>query len=177
MKEKIASLTIILFLFIANSCGYDSYQTFESAGFKVKCGCKFYENTVFIETAELYGADNIIAAYVCAEKEDNPNLGVVNNINIYDESKNYKNLEPSEYSSFEEMYLKQYAEGLANMEISYTYTTYQDVSAIEYTFYQDELPTKSIFFLKNKKSYLLQVGTRKDLTIKFDLLKSNFVLL
>jgi hypothetical protein len=74
-------------------------------------------------------------------------------------------------------YLEQYATNLKNSGIAYTYTTYQGVSAIEYTFDQQGLPTKAIIFLKNKKSYLIQVGTRKNLSTKFSSLKSSFAIL
>ncbi len=177
MKKKIISTTILALLFIANIYGQETYQTFTNAGFKVKCGCKLYVNTTFISMAKQQGANNILAAYICAENEDNPDIGVINNINIYDESKSYKNIQPSGYATFEKKYLEQYATNLKNAGISYTYTTYQGVSAIEYTFDQQGLPTKAIIFLKNKKSYLLQVGTRKSLTTKYNLLKTSFVIL
>ncbi len=177
MKKKIISSTILALLFIANIYGQETYQTFTNAGFKVKCGCKLYVNTTFISMAKQQGANNILAAYICAENEDNPDIGVINNINIYDESKSYKNIQPSGYSTFEKKYLEQYATNLKNAGISYTYTTYQGVSAIEYTFDQQGLPTKAIIFLKNKKSYLLQVGTRKSLTTKYNSLKTSFVIL
>jgi hypothetical protein len=177
MKKKIISTTILALLFIANIYGQETYQTFTNAGFKVKCGCKLYVNTTFISMAKQQGANNILAAYICAENEDNPDIGVINNINIYDESKSYKNIQPSGYATFEKKYLEQYATNLKNAGISYTYTTYQGVSAIEYTFDQQGLPTKAIIFLKNKKSYLLQVGTRKSLTTKYNSLKTSFVIL
>ncbi|MDO9511231.1 MAG: hypothetical protein Q7J34_05700 [Bacteroidales bacterium] len=177
MKKKSISTTILALLFIANIYGQETYQTFTNAGFKVKCGCKLYVNTTFISMAKQQGANNILAAYICAENEDNPDIGVINNINIYDESKSYKNIQPSGYATFEKKYLEQYATNLKNAGISYTYTTYQGVSAIEYTFDQQGLPTKAIIFLKNKKSYLLQVGTRKSLTTKYNSLKTSFVIL
>jgi hypothetical protein len=177
MNTKIISTIILAFLIIGNIYGQDSYQTFSSAGFKVKCGCNLYLNTTFITMAKHQGMNNIIAAYICAENEDNPDIGVIHNINIYDESKSYKNIQPSGYAYFEKQYLEQYATNLKNSGIAYTYTTYQGCSAIEYTFDQQGLPTKAIIFLKNKKSYLIQLGTRKNLTTKFSSLKSSFVII
>ena len=177
MKTKLISLTILALFFVANIYGQETYQTFATPGFKVKCGCKLYVNTTFIQMAKQQGMNNILAAYICAENEDNPDIGVIHNINIYDESKSYKNIQPSGYATFEKKYLEQYATNLKNAGMSYTYTTYQGVSAIEYTFDQQGLPTKAIIFLKNKKSYLLQVGTRKSLTTKYNSLKSSFVIL
>jgi len=177
MKTKIISITILALLFVANIYGQETYQTFANAGFKVKCGCKLYVNTTFITMAKQQGMNNILAAYICAENEDNPDIGVIHNINIYDESKSYKNIQPSGYATFEKKYLEQYATNLKNTGISYTYTTYQGVSAIEYIFEQQGLPTKAVIFLKNRKSYLLQVGTRNNLTTKYNSLKSSFVIL
>lgn len=177
MKIKIISITVIALFFVANIFGQETYQTFTTAGFKVKCGCKLYVNTTFIQMAKQQGMNNIIAAYICAENEDNPDSGVVNNINIYDESKSYKNIQTSGYATFEKNYLEQYATGLKSAGFSYSYTIFQGVSAIEYTFDQLGLPTKAITFLKNKKSYLLQVGTRKNLYIKYNALKKSFVIL
>jgi hypothetical protein len=177
MKTKIISLTILALLFVANIYGQETYQTFTNAGFKVKCGCKLNVNTIFITMAKQQGINNILAAYICAENEDDPDIGAIHNINIYDESKSYKNIQPTSYATFEKKYLKQYATNLKNAGFSYTYATYQGVSAIEYTFDQEGLQTKAIIFLKNKKSYLLQVGTRKSLSTKYNLLKSSFVIL
>jgi|GEM_PF-838409 len=177
MNTKIISIIILAFYFVANIYGQDTYQTFTAAGFKVKCGCKLYENTVFISMAKQQGMNNILAAYICAENEDNPDIGVIHNINIYDESKNYIDIQPSSHANFEKKYLEEYANNLKNSGIAYSYTTYQGVSAIEYTFDQLGLPTRAIIFLKNKKSYLIQVGTRKNLSTKFIFLKSSFAVL
>ena len=77
MNTKIISTTILALLFVANIYGQDTYQTFTSAGFKVKCGCELYVNTTFISVAKQQGMNNIIAAYICAENEDNPDIGVI----------------------------------------------------------------------------------------------------
>ena len=170
-------LLLVLTISISVVYGQDNYQSFTTAGFKVKCGCNLYINTTFIEMAKQQGFNNIKSAYICAENEDNPNIGVINNINIYDQSESYRDIQPSNYPSFEKTQLEQYASNLKNASMSYSYTTYQGVSAIEYTFEQQGLPTKAIIFFKNKNSYLLQVGTRNSLTIKYNLLKSSFVIL
>lgn len=177
MRTKVISILILALFFIADNYGQDSYQTFTSAGFKVKCDCSLYVNTTFIQMAKQQGMTNILAAYICAENEDNPDLGVINNINIYDESKSYKYIQPSGYASFERKYLEQYVSNLKNAGIDYNYITYQGVSAVEYTFDQLGLPTKAIIFLKDKKSYLIQVGSRIGLTTKYNKLKTSFVLL
>lgn len=168
---------VIALIITAYLYGQDSYQTFANAGFKVKCGCKLYVNTLFINMAEQQGMNNVLAAYICAENEDNADIGVIHNINIYDESSSYKKLQTADYALFEKKYLEEYATNLKNAGMRYTYTTYQGVSALEYTFDQQGLPTKALIFLKNKKSYLLQVGTSLNLNTKYNLLKSSFVIL
>lgn len=177
MKMRNISMTILALLLVANIYGQETNQSFPNAGFKVKCECKLYVNTTFISMAKQQGVNDILAAYICALNEDNPDLGVIHNINIYDESKSYTSIQPSGYTTFEKKYLEQYATNLKNAGINYTYTTYQGVSSIEYTFDQQGLPTKAIIFLKNKKSYLLQVGTRKSLQTKYNSLKTSFVIL
>jgi hypothetical protein len=175
---KIIPIIILAFFFTATVYGQETYQTFATAGFKVKCGCKLYANNTFIQAAKQQGANNIIAAYICGENEDSAEIGVINNINIYDESKSYKNITPSNYAYFEKKVLERYAVNLKNADMSYSYTIFQGVSAIEYTFDQGgALPTKAILFYKNKKSYLLQVATRKNLITKYNKLKTSFVIL
>ena len=127
--------------------------------------------------AKQQGANNIIAAYICTENKNNPDKVVMVNINIYDESLSYKNIRTSGYSYFEKMYLEEYATNLSNSGLKYNYTTYQSVTAIEYTFDQMGLPTKAIIFLKNKKSYLIQIVTQKYLTDKYNRIKKSFVIL
>ena len=177
MKSKLIFITVLVLLMSAKIYGQEIYQTFSIAGFNVKCNCKLYENKTFISMAKQQGVVDILAAYVCSENEENPENGVVNNINIYDESKSYKKIQPTEYAMFEKSYLEQYATNLKNASFRYMFTNFQGVPAIEYTFDQEGLPTKAIFFLKNKKSYLLQVGTRMDLQLKYNSLKSSFHIL
>ncbi len=173
MKKSFLILLIVLGgVFKINAQA--SYQIFENAGFKVKSNCPFTKNTTFMQMAKEQGMDNVLAAYVCGENTEDPQIGIIRNINIYDESANYRNLEPPEYSTFEEGYLKQYVNNLDDAGITYKVTTYLGVKAIEYSFSQQGLPTKAIVFLKDKKSFLLQVGTRKNLTSIFDSLKSGF---
>ncbi|MDR1897730.1 MAG: hypothetical protein LBR10_13160 [Prevotellaceae bacterium] len=156
----------------------DGYQIFASAGFKVKCGCKLYVDKVFIDMATKQGVDNILAAYLCAENEDNPDICAIVNILIYDMQKIYKNIPEKDYQDFETQHTKEYAEYLKSSGISsYNFITYQGVSAIEYTYKQIDLPTKAIYFLKRKKAYLLQIGTRKNLTTKYNSLKNSFEIL
>lgn len=177
MKTKLIS-SIILALFIGvNIFAQSTYQIFPTEGFKVKCQCKLYVNKTFMQLAKQQGTKDIIAAYICAENEDSPDYGVIYNINIYDESKSYMNIPTTKYVLFEKKYLEQYAISLANAGISHNYTTYQGVSAIEYTFDQMGLPTKAIMFLKNKKSYLVQVATRNNVTSKYYALKTSFEVL
>lgn len=175
---KIIPIIILSLFFVAHINAQENYQSFTTAGFKVKCGCKFYSNTTFIQASKQQGANNIIGAYICGENEESAETGVINNINIYDESRTYKNIAPANYAYFEKKTLEQYAVNLKNAGVSYSYTTFQGVSALEYTFDQGRtLPTKAIVFYKNKKSYLLQVATRKNLSAKYNKLKVSFVIL
>lgn len=171
-------LTIVFFLLTLNSLiAQERTQVFQKAGFKVKCGCELYINTLYINMAKQNGINNIAAAYICGENKESSEIGVANNINITDESASYSRMSPSNYNYFEKKTLEVYARNLQNAGFEYSYTTYKGVSALEYTFDQQGLPTKAIFFLKNKKTYLIQVGTRANLNSKFNLLKYSFELL
>lgn len=98
---KIIPIIIVALFFTSTIYGQETYQTFTTAGFKVKYGCKLYTNTTFIKAAKKQGSNNIIKSYICGENEDSAETGVINNINIYDESKSYKNIKPSNYANFE----------------------------------------------------------------------------
>lgn len=167
---------VLLLLFFSNcmfAFGQDSSQSFKSAGFKVKCPCALKVNSTFIQLLKGQGK-TVIGAYVCAENEDSPENGVINNINIYSEADSYAKLSPGDYAYFEKKYLEAYANQLATNGMSYKYVTYRGLTALEYTFDQMGLPTKAIIFLRDKKSYLIQVGTRNNLTTKFNSLKASF---
>jgi hypothetical protein len=175
---KIIPIAIIAFFFVATAYGQEKYQTFATAGFKVKCECQLYTNTTFIKMSKQQGVSNIISAYICSENEDSAETGVIVNINIYNESSRYKNSTAATNTAIDKKLLEQYAGNLRNAGMNYSYTSFQGVSAIEYTFDQGgTLPTKAIIFYKNKKSYLLQVATRKNLSAKYNKLKGSFVIL
>jgi hypothetical protein len=177
MKTKIILIVWLSLALSSNLWAQGSSQTFASQGFRVSCGCSLYVNSVFIQAAKQQGANNILAAYICAENKDSPETGVIANINIYDESASYKTIKPIYHDYFEKKCLEKYAVNLSNAGYSYQYITYQGVSALEYNFDQMGVPTKAILFYKNKKSYLLQVATRTGLATKFNSLKSSFELL
>ena len=176
MKLKILSLTISILIGIS-SIAQDTYQIFAVEGFKVKCNCKLKVNSTFIQMAKQQGQKGIIGAYICAENEDDPDSGVIININVYDESLSYNSIPATGYAQFNKNYLASYAKNLSSAGYNYNYTTYKGVDALEYTYNQMELPTKAIMFLKNKRSYLLQVATRKELITKYAALKSSFEIL
>lgn len=156
--------------------GQDGYQVFSKSGFKIKCPCTLKVNTLFLEMAKEQN-QKVIGAFVCAENETSPEYGTISNVNIYDESENYLKISPSDYPSYEKSFLDQYANQLASNGMPYSYVTYKGVSAIEYSFNQMSMPTKAIMFLKEKKSYLIQVAARHNLASKFSLLKTTFELI
>ena len=177
MKTKIILILLIAVSFGGSLFAQDSYQIFPSEGFKIKCGCKLYVNSTFIQMAQQQGNKDIIAAYICAENQDRPDYGVIVNINIYDESKSYKNIKPSNYAFFEKRCLEKYASNLSNAGYEFKYVNYQGISALEYNFDQMGLPTKALMFFKNKRSFLLQVATRVNLNPKFNALITSFQIL
>ncbi len=155
----------------------NSYQTFPSAGLKVICDCKLRSNSVFIEAANSQGINNIIAALICAENENDPETGVIVNINVYDESASFNKFKTTLHEYLKKKLLEKYASNLAQAGFSYEYITFQGETALEYTFDQYGVPTKALMFYKNQKSYLLQVASRSSFITKYNLLKNSFKLI
>lgn len=176
MKNLIAIFILIITTnFVAIS--QNEYQTFPAAGFKVKCGCALHVNSVFLDAAKTQGADNIIAAYICAENEDDPQTGVIVNINVYDETENLEKVKSEYHDYYKKKCLEKYAANLTQAGISFQYVSYLGETALEYTFDQYGVPTKVLMFYKNQRSYLLQVATRSELYQKYNALKASFVIL
>jgi hypothetical protein len=173
MKSKIILFTIITLFISVKLFAQDSYQTFASEGFKIKCGCNLHVNNTLMQIAK-QNSNNTLSAFIGAENQDSPEIAVIVYVNVIDESQRYNSIQPTGHAYFEKKYLEQYASSLSNAGMSYNYTTYQGVSALEYSFEFSGIPTKAIMFLKHHKSYMLQVGTRKGLNAKFSALKSNF---
>lgn len=172
MKNKL--FILLMCIVSATGIAQENFQYFKSAGFKVKCGCSLYVNNTFIQMAKQQGTIDIIGAYICAENKEDYNSGVIININIYDESKSYTNTNVTGYSKIEKSFLESYATNLASSNLNYQYISYKGVNALQYTFNQNGLPTKAIVFVKNKKSYLIQLATRKNLQTKYSSLIQSF---
>ena len=177
MKETLLFIVRYLLTFNPKTWSQDEYQTITTGGFKVKCPCRLRSNSTFLQLARKQGIQNVIGVFICTENEGNPSIGVLVNINVYDESAPYTKIEPSGYAYFEKQYIIEYAKNLSNASISFSYITYQGVLAVEYTYDQMGVPTKALVFLKDKKSYLIQVATRKSLNTKYDYIKGSFQVL
>ena len=147
------------------------YQFFDDAGFKVRCNCHLRINTAYINAVHQQNPQKSVIAFFCAENENNPQIGTIVNINIFDEAPNYDSSDPA---YFEGMQLAGYADQLRSNGFDFEYVQYKNVTALEYTFEQMGVPTKSIYFFKNKKTYLLQIATRQNLITKYKSLKESF---
>jgi len=130
---------------------------------------------MFIQLAKEQGINNLMAAYICAENEYDPATGVIININVYDLSENFQRISSTYHEYFIRRTLEKYAENLSQAGISYKYITFKGGSALEYSFIQNDLPHKAIYFFRNQKNYLLQVATRNGLDQKYSDLKNSFV--
>ena len=161
----------------SNQPDNSNYQFFHEGGFKVQCDCQLKLNSAYIEAVHLQNPQKSLVAYVCAENENNPELGTIVNINIFDEARNYANLSPAEYSFLEGTHLAGYADRLKDNGFDFKYVQYKKVTALEYTFDQMGVPTKSIYFIKNKNAYLLQVATKHNLITKYNSLIESFTFL
>lgn len=154
--------------------GQSEYQYFSEAGFKVKLFCQLRNNHTFLQASKQQGINNVLAAYIGVENENDPETGVIVNINIYDHSEDYRLVGQSGHKTYEKEFLAAYAKNLKNSGIEYKLLQYKGIDAVEYSFTQMGLPTKALVFLKDQKSYLLQVGTRKNLSTKYNYLLTFF---
>jgi hypothetical protein len=120
METKILLITIIALFFGLSLFAQDSYQTFASDGFKIKCGCNLHVNKTLMQMAKQQDPNNTLSAYIGAENQDNPEIAVLVNINIIDESERYNSIQLSGHAYFEKKYLEHYATNLSNAGISYS---------------------------------------------------------
>ena len=155
-------------------------QTFPKDKFMVGCNCKLYPDVVHMRLVRESGSKVPVSAYVCAANKDSYERATINNITIQDLSANYKVYKtiPADKAAamFETGMLKQYYDNLLANGMEAEYTTYRGVKAIRYSFMQMEtMPTEAIFFIKNKKGYLLQVASRASLGPKFQTVMGTFL--
>jgi hypothetical protein len=171
------NILVLLFIIATHQTFGQSPQVFAKDKFKISCPCKLYINEVFMEMVKEQGMEYPVTSYVCTENDESYDLGVINHINIYDLASEYKGIPVAQHNYFESKYLETYEEGLSQADITYKHITFKGVRAVEYEFSQNGLPTKAIMFIKNQKSYLLQVATRKSLALKFHSFKSSFTII
>jgi len=175
MKTNIFLLILLMLSTSVQLSAQDSFQAFPSEGFKIKCGCKLYSNSMFIQLVKEQGINNLMAAYICAENEYDPATGVIININVYDLSENFQKISSAYHEYFIRRTLEKYAENLSQAGIHYEYINFQGGSALEYNFIQNDMPRKALYFFRNQRNYLLQVGSRTGLAQKYSDLKNSFV--
>ena len=150
------------------------YQVFKADNFIIKCDCQLKLNSNLQQEQKEQGNPLEFSPYVCAVNENSYETGEIYNINVIDLNPEYNKLARAKEHYFTKEYLKSYSSNLTSSGINYTEVEFNNVKALEYSFSQMEMPTKAIFFVKNKKSYLLQVSTRKRIKEKFNNLKSSF---
>jgi hypothetical protein len=154
-------------------------QTFPKDKFMVGCNCKLYPDVVHMRMVRESGSNVPVSAYVCAANKDSYERATINNITVQDLSANYKSYQsvsPERAAAiFESGFLKQYYDNLLANGMEAEYTTYRGVKAIHYSFMMMEtMPTEALFFVKNKRGYLLQVSSRVSLASKFQAVKGAF---
>ena len=151
------------------------YQIFSKDNFVIKCNSKLKINSEALRLAKEKGMNFIVSSYVGSENENSEKIGVIYTIQISDLSSQYKNIPQSKQNEFTIKYLDSYCSSLKANNMSYSRPTFNGLNSVEYTFLQNGvLPSKAIIFIKDKKAYLLQVGTRKDLSKKYASLKNSF---
>lgn len=153
----------------------EGYQIFKQDNFVIKCNSKLKVNTEALRLAKEKGMNFILSSYIGSENENSESTGVIYNIQISDISSQYKNAPISKQNEITIKYLDSYCSSLKANNMSYSRPIFNGLNSVEYSFLQNGvLPTKAIIFIKDKKAYMLQVGTRKDLSKKYTSLKNSF---
>lgn len=151
------------------------YQIFKKDNFVIKCNSKLKINSEALRLAKEKGMNFILSSYIGSENENSESTGVIYNIQISDISSQYQNFPVSKQNEITIKYLDSYCSSLKANKMSYTRPTFNGFNSVEYSYLQNGvLPTKAIIFIKDKKAYMLQVGTRKDLSKKYASYKNSF---
>lgn len=157
-----------------NKSREEGYQIFEKDNFIIKCNCPLEKNTVAVQMAKEQGITYPISSYVCAENEDSYETGAICNVQITDIESDYDGLSKNQENQFTDEYLQSYISNLVANNMSYTEGELDGVKTVEYSFVQMEMPAKALIFVKERKSYMLQISTRTNLSEKFNDLKASF---
>jgi len=151
------------------------YQIFEKDNFVINLKSKFKLNTVLMNMAKKQGSKYPISSYISTEKKDSYDNAVIYTIQITDITSEYKGISANKQNDFTYKYLDSYCSSLKANNMSYSKLNFIGLNSVEYSFLENgSLPTKAIIFIKDKKAFLLQVGTRKNLSKKYSDLKKSF---
>ena len=131
-----------------------------------------------MESARKQGQTNVLASYICAANDSSIETAVIVHLNIYDESPAYAKIHgAADIPDVNDKFLDYYAKDMtANGHITHK-LTYKKMQALEYTGTEAGFPTKSILFLNNKKSYLLNVSSHHNLEENYAKITAGFELL
>lgn len=140
-------------------------QTFNDNYFSVNCDYKFKDNIYMPKIIDGVETDS----YVSSTNEDNSESGTVYNIQI----SHVSNIHLDRNA---QIFLSQYQKNCILNGVEVYRKTYNGLQGLEYFFYINEVPTKSIIFLYSNRTYLLQVSSRTDLAKKFAEFKKCFIL-
>ncbi len=156
MKKILFSLAFIFAT--ANIFGQSTSQSFERAGFRVKCHCKLEYHAELTNLARRQASGSgIIGSYVCFLNIEDVNKALSANVNVYDYSPAYRGLDRAQIFSYEKRYLEDYATNLGRSRITYDFVDYKGLSAIRYSFLQEGIYTEVLVFLSHQKHYQIQV--------------------
>jgi hypothetical protein len=151
------------------------YQIFQKDNFIIKCNSKLKSNTILMKMAKEQGNKYPITSYIATEYKDSYDKAVIYTVQITDITLEYKGISANKQNDFTNKYLDNYCLSLKANNMSYSKLNFIGLNSVEYSFLQNgSLPCKAIIFIKDKKAFLLQVGTRKDLSKKYANLKTSF---
>lgn len=141
-------------------------QTFKENYFKVSCDFTFKDNMYMPKIIDGIKTDS----YISSTNENDSENGTVYNIQV----SHVANIHLANNS---QMFLSQYQKNCLLNGFEAYRKSFNGLQGVEYFFYINEVPTKSIIFLYSNRSYLLQVSSRTDLAQKFANFKKSFTIL
>lgn len=170
MKSKILSVFVLALIFGEPAFTQGIYQEFETSGFSIECDCILEADRRFAESLKEQEVENFISAYQCLSFKEDPDKGTFFSINVFDES-DFVSQFAAQADVFpffaEKIYLHRFTEDLSDTDTDFINVFFMDLPAVEYKQILDEVTSKSIVFLLNKKSYLITVASNTDLDAKF----------
>lgn len=168
MKGKHISILVLVILIPIRIFSQETYVHLKG-NLKIKKEYNLKTNTLLLDMAKQNNVTNLIATYIGTKNENIREKAIIYNINIYLELSFRGN-------NASKKYLEHIIKGLKTTGLQYAIVNYQGVPAIEYKYNMNGIPSMILCFLKNEKSYFIQVSSLRNLSTNFNSFKSQIII-